>query len=99
MNPYITLCSNVLPMFAEDAREMVTRIINLAKARGEEIDIDDGFDLYRQLATIRRLFVNALPEYDFLDHFSPINQLTQSVSLFHSMWRACWRSLSGGGFA
>lgn len=50
-------------MFAEDANEMVIRIIGHAKSLGEEIDIQDGFDLYRQLATIRRLFSDILPEY------------------------------------
>jgi hypothetical protein len=49
-------------MFAEDAHEMVVRIIEHAKAEGEEIDIEDGFDLYKQLATIRRLFTNTIPE-------------------------------------
>lgn len=42
---------------------MVVRIIGHAKSLGEEIDIQDGFDLYRQLATIRRLFTDTLPEY------------------------------------
>jgi hypothetical protein len=39
VNPYTTLCSNVLPMFAEDANEMVIRIIDQAKSRGEEIEL------------------------------------------------------------
>lgn len=62
MNPYTTLCHNVLPMFAEDVHEMIIRILEQAKARGEEIAIDDGFDLYKQLATIRRLFHNTHEE-------------------------------------
>jgi hypothetical protein len=49
-------------MFAEDAQEMVIRIIEHAKSEGEEIDIEDGFDLYKQLATVRRLFTNHIPE-------------------------------------
>lgn len=56
VNPYITLCSNVLPMFAEDAHEMVIRILEQANKRNEEIAIEDGFDLYKQLTNIRRLF-------------------------------------------
>lgn len=50
-------------MFAEDANEMVMRIIDHAKSIGEEIDIEDGFDLYRQLSKIRRLFADTIPEY------------------------------------
>lgn len=53
-------------MFAEDAHEMVIRIIEQAKARGEEIDIQDGFDLYKQLATVRSLFTNTLQGYESL---------------------------------
>jgi hypothetical protein len=49
-------------MFAEDVHEMIIRILEQAKARGEEIAIDDGFDLYKQLATIRRLFHNTHEE-------------------------------------
>lgn len=54
-------------MFAEDAHEMVIRIIDQAKSMGEEIDIEDGFDLYRKLAEIRRLFVKTIPEYEPLE--------------------------------
>ncbi|KAJ6104170.1 hypothetical protein N7523_010490 [Penicillium sp. IBT 18751x] len=68
VNPYTTLCSNVLPMFAEDANEMVIRIIEQAKSVGEEIDIEDGFDLYRKLAAIRTLFVKTIPETPFPFH-------------------------------
>lgn len=50
-------------MFAEDAHEMVIRILEQTKAKGEEIDIEEGFDLYKLLATIRRLFLNTVPEY------------------------------------
>ena len=52
----------MLPMFAEDAQEMIVRIIEHAKSNGEEIDIEDGFDLYKQLATVRRLFTSHIPE-------------------------------------
>ncbi|KAJ5389272.1 uncharacterized protein N7496_000340 [Penicillium cataractarum] len=68
VNPHLTLCVNMLPLFAEDAHEMVIRIIEHAKSENEEIDIEDGFDLYRQLATIRRLFTNTIPETQFPFH-------------------------------
>jgi hypothetical protein len=41
---------------------MIVRIIEHSKSEGEEIDIEDGFDLYKQLAAIRRLFANTIPE-------------------------------------
>lgn len=71
MNPYTILLSNVLPIFAEDAHEMVIRLFEQAKSSGEEIDVVDGFDLYKQLASIRRLFAEALPEYEAQPLFVP----------------------------
>ncbi|EPS30894.1 hypothetical protein POX_b02109 [Penicillium oxalicum] len=68
VNPYLILCTNILPMFAEDANEMVLRIVEHAKAEDREIDIEDGFDLYRNLATIRRLYTNTIPETPFPFH-------------------------------
>lgn len=49
-------------MFAEDAHEMIIRILEQANARGEEIPIEDGFDLYKQLAVVRRMFHNTHEE-------------------------------------
>ncbi|KAG0153042.1 hypothetical protein PDIDSM_2001 [Penicillium digitatum] len=74
VNPHTTLCHNVLPMFAEDAHEMIIRILEQAKARGEEIAIDDGFDLYKQLATIRRLFHNTHEDAPFPFHVEGLLQ-------------------------
>lgn len=62
VNPYTTLLANVLPIFAEDAHEMVVRIMEHTKAKGEEMDMQDGFDLYKQLAATRRVFAETLPE-------------------------------------
>ena len=42
---------------------MVVRIMDQVKSMGEEIDIEDGFALYRALTTIRRLFTSTMPEY------------------------------------
>lgn len=43
---------------------MVMRIIEQAKSMGEEIDIEDGFDLYRQLSKVRRMFTSTIAEYE-----------------------------------
>ena len=50
-------------MFAEDARDMIIRIIQQTKDKGEEVDIQDGFDLYKELADVRRVYAEALPGY------------------------------------
>lgn len=64
VNPLNILLSCVLPMYAEDAHDMVVKIIGQAQERGTEILIEDGFDLYRGLTAIRRLHADALPGYD-----------------------------------
>ncbi|KAE8351553.1 hypothetical protein BDV28DRAFT_158641 [Aspergillus coremiiformis] len=65
VNPYKILLSNVLPIFAEDAHEMVARIVEQGRLRGAEIPMEDGFDLYKQLTAIRQLFIEALPDVLF----------------------------------
>lgn len=86
MNPYTTLLVNVLPIFAEDAHEMVVRIMDHAKDRGEEIDMNDGFDLYKQLTSTRRYFSETLPEYDLAILLLLITMLTiRAVLPSHSM--------------
>lgn len=49
-------------MFAEDARDIITRVIEHAKEKNEEIEIQDGFDLYKELSEMRRVYAEALPE-------------------------------------
>lgn len=51
----------ILPMYAEDARDMVKRILEQAKSKGEDVAIEDGFDLYKELVEIRRIHSDALP--------------------------------------
>jgi hypothetical protein len=52
----------ILPLYAEDARDIVARIMQLVKSKGEEVPIEDGFDLYKELVDIRRIHAEALPE-------------------------------------
>ncbi|WEW59880.1 hypothetical protein PRK78_005361 [Emydomyces testavorans] len=61
VNPLTVLVNCVLPMFAEDAQDMVTRIIQQSKDRNEEIEIQDGFDLYKELSEMRRVYAEAIP--------------------------------------
>ena len=51
----------MLPLFSEDARDIVERILQLSTAKGEEVPIEDGFDLYQELVEIRRVHAEALP--------------------------------------
>lgn len=63
VNPLTILLACVLPMYAEDAKDMVVRILQQAREKGEEIDVQDGFDLYKELAETRQIYADALPGY------------------------------------
>jgi len=72
VNPLTILVETILPMYAEDARDIVARILQLAKTKDEEVDIQDGFDLYRELVEIRRIHAQALPEVPFAFHIEDL---------------------------
>ncbi|KAK2787659.1 hypothetical protein FQN52_007150 [Onygenales sp. PD_12] len=61
VNPFTILVNCILPMFAEDARDIIVRIIQAARDKNEAIDIQDGFDLYKELADVRQVYGQALP--------------------------------------
>lgn len=56
------LVETMLPLFAEDARDIVARILQLSASKGEEVPIEDGFGLYSELVEIRRIHSEALPK-------------------------------------
>ncbi|OJD22877.1 hypothetical protein ACJ73_05775, partial [Blastomyces percursus] len=65
VNPATILSKCVLPMFAEDARDIITRIIQQAQDKNEDIGVQDGFDLYKELAQIRQFYTATLPGEPF----------------------------------
>jgi hypothetical protein len=50
-------------MYAEDSRDMVQRVMGQAEEKGEEISMEDGFDLYKELSEIRHVYTQAIPGY------------------------------------
>lgn len=72
VNPLTILVENILPMYAEDARDIVARILEFARAKNEEVDIEDGFDLYKELVEIRRIHAQALPNVPFAFHIEDL---------------------------
>ena len=72
VNPFVILVETILPMYAEDARDIVARILELARSRGEDVDIQDGFDLYKELVEIRRIHAQALPKVPFAFHIEDL---------------------------
>ena len=62
VNPLTALVETILPLYAEDGRDVVKRILQLAQEKGQEIPIEDGFQLYGELVDIRRVHGEVLPE-------------------------------------
>jgi len=52
----------ILPLYAEDARDIVAQILQLAKEKGDEVPVEDGFQLYGELVEIRRIHSEVLPK-------------------------------------
>lgn len=65
VNPLIILIEATLPAYAEDSHAMIEQIVSTAKAKGEEVPIQDGFDLYKDLSEFRRVHADALPGKPF----------------------------------
>lgn len=76
VKPLPILVEEILPSFADDARELVSRIIQISKEKGAEgeIPVQDGFDLYRELVEIRRVYAQALPGREFTFHIEGLLQ-------------------------
>jgi hypothetical protein len=62
VNPLRALVETILPLYAEDARDIVAQILQLAKERGDEVPVEDGFQLYGELVEIRRIHSEVLPK-------------------------------------
>lgn len=65
VSPLSILVHEVFPSFEEDANAIVQSIMQNAHAQDAAIDIEDGFDLYRELVAIRNIHLESLPEKPF----------------------------------
>src|SRR5690606_35944781 len=61
VDPLEILVQEVFPSFEEDANAIIQAIMGRVHQEGMEIDIEDGFDLYRELVEIRRIHQRSLP--------------------------------------
>ncbi|CAK7242935.1 MAG: hypothetical protein STHCBS139747_004438 [Sporothrix thermara] len=68
VSPFKELVGTVFPSFEADAKAIIERIVQNAKDRGLEVNLQDGFDLYKELADIRKIHVESLPEQPFAFH-------------------------------
>ncbi|KAJ4375721.1 hypothetical protein N0V86_007254 [Didymella sp. IMI 355093] len=65
VSPMMCLVEEMFPAYATDARDIVARIMDVAHSNGEEIPVQDGFDLYKEMVEIRRIHGDALPNQPF----------------------------------
>jgi hypothetical protein len=68
VSPFKALVETTLPSFEEDGHEIIKRVLQLAKEANLEIELQDGFDLYKELVEIRKMHVEALPGKQFAFH-------------------------------
>ncbi|KAI0482426.1 hypothetical protein GGR56DRAFT_186661 [Xylariaceae sp. FL0804] len=65
VNPLTVLAETIFPNFEDDAHDLVRRIVQVAQDQGEELPLQDGFDLYKDLVEIRRIHRTSLPNRPF----------------------------------
>ncbi len=70
--PLVILLECVLPTYAEDARDIIGRILEGAAERQQEVPMQDGFDLYEELSEVRRRHTTALPDVSFPFHIESL---------------------------
>jgi hypothetical protein len=68
VNPMTILVETMFPSFENDAGDLIQRILHVAQAKNSEVDLQDGFDLYKELVEIRRIHRDALPDIPFAFH-------------------------------
>lgn len=72
VSPFAVLVQTIFPSFEEDAKALIETIILAAKERGEEVNVQDGFDMYKELVEIRQIHVQYLPGQPFAFHVESV---------------------------
>ncbi|KAI5306467.1 hypothetical protein KEM56_000782, partial [Ascosphaera pollenicola] len=65
VNPTQILISIVLPQYANDAYSVILAIMDNAKKNDTQVDVEDGFSLYKELTQFRNVYKAALPDKEF----------------------------------
>jgi hypothetical protein len=68
VNPLTILVETMFPSFENDAADLIQRIMDVAHSRNTEVDLQDGFDLYKELVDIRHFHHDILPDAPFAFH-------------------------------
>jgi len=74
VSPMMSLVEEMFPAYAADSRDLVSRILDVAHEKGEEVPVEDGFELYKELVEIRRIHGDALPNRRFGFHIEGLLQ-------------------------
>jgi hypothetical protein len=61
VEPYNILIQVIMPALALDMHNQIASILDQLKARGEEVDVTDGFELYKEMVAVRRFHLDILP--------------------------------------
>jgi hypothetical protein len=72
VNPLMILVGTMFPSFENDAGDLIQRILHVAHSKNSEVDLEDGFALYKELVEIRRIHRDALPDLPFAFHIEGI---------------------------
>ena len=55
----------IFPTFAEDSQKLIKAIFKVAEEKGEELDMQDAFDMYKKLVEVRDVYDQVLPNKPF----------------------------------
>lgn len=72
VSPFAILVQAIFPSFEEDAKALVETIMLAAKEAGEQVNVLDGFELYKELVGIREIHVQYLPSRPFAFHIESV---------------------------
>lgn len=72
VSPFAVLVQAIFPSFEEDAKALIETIIASSKEAGLEVNVLDGFELYKELVEIRQIHVQYLPSQPFAFHIESL---------------------------
>lgn len=61
VEPYNILSQIALPALAQDSHNQIVSIMEHHQNIGEELNVQDGFELYKEMVAIRRFVAETLP--------------------------------------
>ncbi|KAK4251857.1 hypothetical protein C7999DRAFT_27537 [Corynascus novoguineensis] len=65
VSPFKALVETILPSFEEDCYEIIKRVLQSSQETGIDIELEDGFALYKELVEIKKMHEQALPGKPF----------------------------------